>query len=113
MKINITGRHVEITDALRDHLQARLDSAFTDFPRVENVHVILNLEKHRHSVEITAHLPRHGHVEAKAESHDMYASIDQAAERAATQLHKWAEKIHDRKTRNGLTPASRTAARKA
>ena len=97
MIVNVTGRHVEINDSLREHVEARLQAEFAGFPRIESVHVILMVEKHRHVAEIVAQVPHHGTVEAKHESNDMYASIDAAIEKTAVQLRKWVEKRHEHK----------------
>jgi len=97
MIINLTGRHVEITDALRAHVEERLRAALADFPRVESVHVVLNLEKHRHIAEIDVRAPHHLRVEAREETHDMYAAFDGAIEKALKQMRRWSEKVHEHK----------------
>jgi putative sigma-54 modulation protein len=97
MNINITGRHVEITDELRDHSQSRIEREFSEFKhyRIENVHVILNIEKHRHIAELVVKAPHQSIVEAKAEGHDMYASIDDAIAKCVKQMRKWLDKVQD------------------
>ncbi len=97
MIITLTGRHVEITDALKAHVAEKLKRAFADFPRIESVRVILNLEKHRHSAEIIVQAPHHLHVEAREETHDMYLSIDGAIEKVLKQMRRWADKTHEHK----------------
>lgn len=97
MIVNVTGRHMEISETLRTHAVDRLRAEFAGFPRIESVHAILTVEKHRHAAEIVAQVPHHGRVEAKHESNDMYVSIDAAIEKTAVQLRKWAEKIHEHK----------------
>lgn len=95
MNINLTGRHVEITDELRAHCEGRLRQALADFPRTESVHVILNLEKHRQIVELDVQGPGFHRVEAREESSDMYASFDTALDKVVRQIRRWAEKTHD------------------
>ena len=102
MTITVTGRHVEVTDALRERVHAKLDAVLADFPRVGNVHVVLNLEKHRHSAEIVTQVPHHGQIESKVEKNDMYAAIDEAVDHTAKQLRKWADRVHEHKGREGL-----------
>lgn len=97
MIINLTGRHVEITDALRAHVEERLRSAFADFPRLESAHVVLNLEKHRHIAEIDVRGPHHLRVEAREETHDMYEAFDRVVEKALKQMRRWADKVHEHK----------------
>lgn len=97
MLINITGRHVDINDSLREYVESRLESALSGFPRMESVHVILMIEKHRQVAEIVTRVPHHGVVEAKHESADMYASIDAAIEKTTAQVRKWMEKRQSHK----------------
>ncbi|MBU0679661.1 MAG: ribosome-associated translation inhibitor RaiA [Verrucomicrobia bacterium] len=102
MQISVTARHMEITDAIRDYAERRVEEAIMDFPRVENVHVILDVEKYRHKAEIVVQAANHIRVEAEAESDDMYVSIDNAAEKAQKQLRKLRDKVQDHKSRESL-----------
>lgn len=110
MTINITGRHMDVTDALRGHVEERIRHAASEWPRIGNVHVVLNLEKKTRCIaEVVFRAPRHGTVEARAESHDMYRSIDLAIERADRQVRRWKQKLKDsHKTRAGLGRVERT-----
>ncbi len=95
MVVNVTCRHVEVTDALREHVHEKIEHAFSDFPRTESVHVILGLEKYRHLAELVVQAPGPGRVEAREESADMYASFDLAVEKAVKQMRRWHEKAQD------------------
>jgi len=97
MRVQITGRHIDITDTLRAHVENKVGAALADYPRLDIVHVILDHEKHRKQVEIVVHAPNRAHVEAKAETDDLYASLDEALGKAERQMRKWNEKIHDHK----------------
>lgn len=100
MRIDITGRHVEITEALRNHVEQRLASRLGEFERLDDARVVLMIEKHRHIAEVVVRLPHHGPVESRRESSDMYTSIDEAADHVALQIRKWLEKRQDRKIDN-------------
>lgn len=102
MHISVTGRRLEITDAIRDYTHERLQHALLDYPRIESVHVILDVEKYRHMAEVVVQAPNHVRVEAREESDDMYASIEGAVEKAAKQLRRHRDKVTDHKTREGL-----------
>ena len=45
MQINLTGHHVEITDALRNYVDSKFLKLERHFDHINNVHVILNVEK--------------------------------------------------------------------
>jgi putative sigma-54 modulation protein len=103
VQISVTGRHVEITDAIRDCVHTKLQHDFAEFPRIESVHVILDVEKYRHWAEVVIQAPNHVRLEAKHESDDMYVSIDGAVEKVAKQLRRLTDKVHhSHKTRERL-----------
>jgi len=91
MKVDFTGRHVEVTDALRSFSQERLDKMATYLDDIIDVHVTLSVEKHRHHAEVSLKT-RNSDFLASAETDDMYASLAQAFEKLETQAHKYAGK---------------------
>jgi putative sigma-54 modulation protein len=91
MKVIYTGRHVEVSDALRLRAQEGLDKMQTYLDDIIDVHVIFSVEKHRHTAEITLKT-RDGEFFASAESTDMYQSLTQALDKLETQAHKHAGK---------------------
>ena len=111
MQISVTGRHVDITDAIRHYAHEKLD-ALSDFPRVENVHMILDVEKYRHHAEVVVQAKNHIRVDAKEESDNMYASIDGAVSKAYKQLRRLRDKVQDHKARGGK-PAGKELAGEA
>ena len=94
MQVHITGRHVEITDAIRDHIYDKIERTLIDFPRVEDVRVVLDLQKIHHFAEVLVQ-GKQIHVEGKSSSENMYTSIDEALEKAERQLRKLREKIQN------------------
>lgn len=94
MQLHITGRHVEITDGIREHIYAKIERTLIDFPRVEDVRVVLDLQKLMHSAEVLVQ-GKNIHVEGNASSENMYTSIDEALEKAERQLRKLREKVQD------------------
>jgi len=94
MQVHITGRHVEITDGIRDHIYDKVERTLVDFPRIEDVRVILELQKLQHSAEVLVQ-GKSLHIEGKASSENMYTSIDQALDKAERQLRKLREKVQE------------------
>ena len=87
MKVNYTGRHVELTEPLKTHTKERLDKMASYLDDIIDVHVILGVEKHRHMAEITLKT-RAGAFVASATTDDMYTSITQAVDKLEAQAHK-------------------------
>ncbi len=94
MQVHITGRHVEITDGIRDHIYDKVERTLTGLSRIEDIRVILELQKLENIAEVLVQ-GKNLHVEGKATSENMYTSIDQALEKAERQLRKLRDKVQD------------------
>jgi putative sigma-54 modulation protein len=91
--IKVTGRHVSVTEAIKDYAVSRIEHLHLDYPRIIEAHVILDVEKHRHFAEIILHCTNHITIEASHETDDMYASIDGVVAKIAQQMRKYKTKI--------------------
>ncbi|MDD3448608.1 MAG: ribosome hibernation promoting factor [Gammaproteobacteria bacterium] len=91
MQTNITGHHVDITPALRDYVNSKLEKVERHFDNITNVHVILSVEKLRQKAEATIHLSG-AELYADAEHDDMYAAIDALVDKLDRQVKKHKEK---------------------
>lgn len=94
MQINLTGHHVDITDPLRNYVNDKFDRLERHFDHVTDVHVILSVEKLRHTAEATMHLSG-GKLFADNTEEDMYAAIDGLADKLDRQIKKHKEKLKD------------------
>ena len=92
MQINLTGHHVDITDSLRGYVNEKFQRLERHFDHINNVHVILSIEKLRQIAEANMHL-NGGEIFANAESPDMYAAIDSLVDKLDRQLIKHKEKM--------------------
>lgn len=93
MKVNFTGRHVEVSEALRIFAEERFQKMTPYLDDIIDVHVTLTVEKHRHMAEVSVKT-RGGDFIASTETDDMYASLSQALDKLETQAHKHAGKRH-------------------
>jgi len=91
--VKVTGRHVSITEAIKNYAVSKVEHLHLDYPRIIEAHVILDVEKHRHFAEIILHCTNHITIEASHETDDMYASIDGVAAKTAQQMRKYKTKI--------------------
>ncbi|MCI7469723.1 MAG: ribosome-associated translation inhibitor RaiA [Lachnospiraceae bacterium] len=92
MKINITGKNIELTDGLKTAVNdklSKLDKYFTDDT---TVNVTLSVEKDRQKIEVT--IPIKGQIiRSEQVSNDMYVSIDLVEEVIERQLRKYRTKL--------------------
>lgn len=91
MQMNISGHHLDITDALRDYVTEKMSRLERHFDKITNVQVILEVEKLRQKAEAILHVAG-GEVVANAEHTDMYAAIDMLTDKLDRQLIKHKEK---------------------
>ena len=92
MQLNITGHNVEITEALRDFVNTKIAKLEQYFERINQVYVVLKVEKVTHISDATLHV-NGGELHASAEGQDMYAAIDGLIDKLARQLNKHKDKL--------------------
>ncbi|HEX6795634.1 MAG TPA: ribosome-associated translation inhibitor RaiA [Casimicrobiaceae bacterium] len=97
MNLHITGHHLDITPAIRDYVNAKLNRVNRHFDHVIDVSVVLTVDKLQHKVEATAHV-RGKDLHVQCIDADMYAAIDGLADKLDRQVLKYKEQIRDHRT---------------
>ncbi len=100
MNIEITGRQIEVTPALREFAAEKLTKLGKLLDEPIEVHVVLSIAKHRHVAEIQVK-SRQLVFSGTEETGDLYASIGEVVDKLESQARRHKEKIHDRKHRRG------------
>ena len=75
MNLHLTGHHLQITPAIRDHVAHKLEKITAHFDHVIDVNVIMTVEKLQHKVEATVHLSGK-EIFCEVHDADMYVAID-------------------------------------
>jgi putative sigma-54 modulation protein len=96
MQIQISGHHVDVTDSLREYVNTKLGKVQRHFDNSTNGHVTLTVEKNRQKAEATVHVSG-ADLHAASESEDMYAAIDNLADKLDRQVIKHKEKLRNHK----------------
>jgi putative sigma-54 modulation protein len=91
--IQVTGRHVSVTEAMKEYCRRRLACLHLDYPKIIEVQIILDVQKYRHTAEVILHCSNHITLEASAESDDMYVSIDEVVDKIAGQMRKYKTRL--------------------
>jgi putative sigma-54 modulation protein len=94
MNLNITGHHVEVTEALHNYVTSKLDRVIRHFDQATNTAVILSVQKLNQKAEVTVHV-RGKAIHVEAESADLYAAIDLMIDKLDRQVVKHKEKTYD------------------
>ncbi len=94
LPITVTGRHVEVTEAMRDFAHKKVEGLHLDYPRIIEAKVILDVEdKKRQIAEIILFCANHITIEASSETEDMYKSIDETMSKIARRMRKYKTRL--------------------
>lgn len=99
MELVVTGRHLEVTPAIRDYAAKKIDHIGIDFPRIISAHFILEVQKFRQIAELVLLCGNHISIEATETSEDLYASIDKVVDKVARQMRKYKTKMQNHRPR--------------
>ncbi|SYZ74403.1 Sigma 54 modulation protein/ribosomal protein S30EA [Candidatus Zixiibacteriota bacterium] len=95
MNIEITARHFDLTPQLKENIERELNGLTRYFENIISADVILDVEKYRQSAEIKVKVYNQS-ITGKADSNDMYASIEMAVDKVKTQLKKYKGKLKEK-----------------
>jgi len=96
MNIQLTGRHLEITPAIREYVTGKFGKIKRHFDNVIDVNVILSVEKLKQKAEATVHISGRD-VFVECDDENLYAAIDSLVDRLDRQVIKHKEKLADRR----------------
>lgn len=92
MKIQFRGKNIQVTNALKEHLEKKLGKLDKYFDNPPEATVTLTVEKDRHRVEVTILL--NGFIlRGEEESADMYSSVDQVVDKLEKQMEKYKTRL--------------------
>lgn len=98
MIFTISGKHVEVTDAIRDHAQEKIEKLPRYYNSLTQIEVIIEgNDGGKPSVEIIARAEHSNIFIATETGDDLYACIDLAAHKMERQLRKKKEKQRNNK----------------
>ncbi len=94
MEIDVTGRHFQVTGALKKYASDKIEKLDKYSLKIESVHVVFEVQKFRHISEITL-LAKGVRLTAKEDSEDMYAAFDKSFGNIQLQLGRRHDRVKD------------------
>jgi len=96
MQLIMTGKQIDIGDALRLHIETSLISILEKyFKTAIEAHVVVSKEAHLTTAEVSIHIGRGIVVNAHAAAPEAHPAFDAAAERLAKQLRRYKRRLRD------------------
>ncbi len=99
MNLTISGHHLELTPAIREHVQNKLERIKRHFDHVIDIAVILTVDnlpekEKRQKAEINLRL-RGKDIHVESIAHDLYAAVDMLIDKLDRQVIKYKTKMQD------------------
>jgi len=93
MSIEITARHLQISQAQQALARSKAEQLLAEFPKTEHIHIILDMQRHQFTAEFVVQHKDMARVEAREVCDDLVAGIDLAYAKVEKQLRKHREKV--------------------
>ncbi|NOZ23618.1 MAG: ribosome-associated translation inhibitor RaiA [Planctomycetes bacterium] len=97
MKVTISGRHMDVTDGIREHALARFQKLDKFSVKIDRVQLTIWVEGSRHTAEAVMHVGKGSTLIAEVDAPDMYAALELAATKLERQLKKHKERARNRR----------------
>lgn len=110
MNISLVGRHIELSDAIKDHLMHSIDTLSKYHLDIISVNAVAGMNERKKGVliEFTINIAGKNTVVITQRDDDLYAAIDIAIDRAQKALRRLHERLSDHN--NGTINEAKTAA---
>lgn len=94
MRYQITGKQIDIGEALQTHVQTELGVVVEKYAgRPTDAQVVFSKSAHEHVCEATVHLSTGLTAQAKAKATEIYAAFDACAEKMEKQLRRYKRRL--------------------
>lgn len=98
MEITVSGKHLEITEAIRAYAQEKAGKLSKFFNHIQSIEVIADTSRgNYYEIEMIVHVGRHDPFIATTRGENLYATIDQTQSKLERQLTDHKEKVKNHK----------------
>ena len=99
MNLTISGHHLEVTPALREYVETKLERITRHFDAVVDVNVLLTVQSSREKdlrqkAEVTLHV-KGKDIFVEQSHEDLYAAIDQLMDKLDRQVVRYKDRLQD------------------
>lgn len=101
MQLHITGRHINVTEAMRNYVTKKLARLERHYDHIITLRMVLAVDKVAQSAEAIAHVGHGQDIFADASADDLYAAIDALMDKLDRQLIRHKEKLADHRVHAG------------
>jgi len=96
MDIHVTARHFDLESSLKSYIEEKVEHLSHYFDRVDEAHVVLEMEGHRAVVDVTVHASR-AVISSQQEATDMRSAFDKAIDKVERQIRRYKDRLRRKK----------------
>lgn len=100
MNIYISGRHFDLSEGIKNYAREKLSVMEKFYDGIDDIHVVLEVTAGTNNARIQLRGDRLK-IDARAQSHDMYAALDEAISNLERQLRRFKDRLHSHPRRAG------------
>ncbi|MBI2950529.1 ribosome-associated translation inhibitor RaiA [bacterium] len=108
MNIQVVGRHFDVSDRLRSHVEKEAAKLEKFFDRIVDCQVFIGTERQMKEVEVIVNVRAHT-MKATCAGGSVYQAVEEAMDKVKVQLKKLRSKLRERR-RSGVKAAKVAAA---
>jgi putative sigma-54 modulation protein len=97
MQIEITGRHVDLPDGIREYVTDKVGRLTRFYDRIQSVHVVFDRDGLNPRAELIVSLDHRRQLVAKESHNDIFAAIDLLTQEMEEQLRRLKQRLRNRK----------------
>ena len=96
MRIEVTGRRIELTNAISEHAEKKAEKILKHFDGVQEIEIVLDQDSpNEFSAETIVHVVKHDPLIGRSSDADVYVAIDQSVDKASRQVQEHKERLRD------------------
>ena len=110
MKLSVTFRHMDTSEAIKQHVEDKLERLKKYFPDPVAAQVVLSTERYRHQIDVTITLTTGTAITGKEVSEDMYTAVDLVMDKIDRQIRRYKDKVTSHRKPTDQEPMADMAA---
>lgn len=97
MQVTVSGRHMGVSDQLKDYCREKAERLVRLYDRINRVEVVLDGHDGLHSAEMIVHSDGTQPFVASEEQDDVFAAVDLLIDKIERQISRHKERLRNRK----------------
>jgi len=106
MQVSVIGRHIEVTEALKQYATEKFNRLDKYLPKALDIVITLSVVKKVHHIAEAVIKSNGVLIQASEETEEMYSAIDLLIEKIERRVRRYKEKLVDHKHHGGRVEAS-------